>query len=160
MNETMTQVRGLYDEHGPALLRYLRRMTGHGELAEDLLHETFVQAMRGLGQLQQANSPRAWLFSIARHLGLNAIQRCRPALPLSEALAAVPVADEDPRLEPMRQAIADLPETQREALQLRLAEDLSYAEIAVVLGIPIGTVRSRLHNAVKALKERLTEHED
>jgi RNA polymerase sigma-70 factor, ECF subfamily len=155
MNEAMARVRGLYDEHGPALLRYLRRMTGRAETAEDLLHETFVQAMRGLRQLEQAASPKAWLFSIARHLGINAVQRRRLAVPLSEGMAAAQAAEEDPRLERMRTAIADLPDTQREALQLRLRDELSYEEIAEVLGVPVGTVRSRLHNAVKGLREQL-----
>src|SRR5512143_743674 len=94
MEEPMVQVRALYDEHGGALLRYLRGLTGRAELAEDLLQETFVQAMKGLDRLREAASPRAWLFSIARHLGLNALQRRRATLSLSEDIAAAPRCDE------------------------------------------------------------------
>lgn len=159
MNESMAQVRSLYDQHGGALLRYLRGMTRRSDLAEDLLQETFVQAIRGVEQLRKADSPRAWLFAIARHLGINAITRRRPVVPLSENVTAAPVLEEDPRREQMRLAITKLPDTQREALQLRLQDDLSYEEIAAVLRIPVGTVRSRLHNAVKNLRERLSTQE-
>lgn len=156
----MVQVRVLYDEHGGDLLRYLKGLTGRTEMAEDLLQETFVQAMKGLDRLREAVSARAWLFSIARHLGLNALQRRRATVSLSEDVAAAPRGDVDPRREQVRQALGDLPGPQREALTLRLAQGLSYEEIAEVLGIPVGTVRSRLHNAVKTLRERLNLSEE
>jgi RNA polymerase sigma-70 factor, ECF subfamily len=159
MNDAMAQVRALYAEHGPGLLRYLHGLTGRREIAEDLLQDTFVQAMRGVDGLVGANSPRAWLFAIARHLGINAIQRRRTTAALPEALAAAPVDEGDPRCEAMRAAIGELPEGQREALQLRLRDELTYEEIAQVLGVPVGTVRSRLHNAVKNLRERLMRDE-
>lgn len=154
MDESMNRLRGLYAEHGPALLRYLRRLTGQAESAEDLLQETFVQALKGLERLDAALSPKAWLFAIARHLGINARQRRRDMLPLAEEMLR-PQERPDPRREEVREAIAALPEKQREALQLRLAEGLSYEEIAQALDIPVGTVRSRLHAAVKSLREAM-----
>jgi RNA polymerase sigma-70 factor, ECF subfamily len=154
MDESMNRLRGLYAEHGPALLRYLHRLTGRADAAEDLLQETFVQALRGLERLDAALSPRAWLFAIARHLGINARQRRRDTLPLADEMAK-PQERLDPRREAMREAIAALPDKQREALQLRLVEGLSYEEIAQALDIPVGTVRSRLHAAVKGLRETL-----
>jgi RNA polymerase sigma-70 factor (ECF subfamily) len=160
MDEPMAQVRALYEEHGGALLRYLRRLTGRGELAEELLQETFVQAMRGLDRLREARSPRAWLFSIARHLGLNALRRPRVMAPLSDGMAATPAHEEDSRRAWVRRAIGELPDPQREALSLRLAQGLSYEEIAEVLGVPVGTVRSRLHNAVRTLRDRVKQGEE
>jgi len=145
----------LYAEHAPALLRYLHGFTRRRELAEDLLQDTFVQALRGIEGLQRADSPRAWLFAIARHLGINAIKRRRVMAALPEEVAAAPGEAGDPRCEDMLRAIRELPEGQREALQLRLRDELSYEEIAQVLEVPVGTVRSRLHNAVKNLRERL-----
>lgn len=156
----MVLVRTLYDEHGGALLRYLKGLTGRTEVAEDLLQETFVQAMRGIEQLRRAHSAKAWLFSIARHLGLNALRRTRVTAPLPEGLAVAPGCEDDPRREEVRQAISELPEPQREALSLRLSVGLSYEEIAQVLSIPVGTVRSRLHNAVRSLQERMNPGED
>lgn len=61
----------------------------------------------------------------------------------------------DPRLEPMREAITKLPPTHAEVLLLRLQQELSYEEIAQILDVPIGTVRSRLHHAVQQLREAL-----
>jgi RNA polymerase sigma-70 factor (ECF subfamily) len=69
-----------------------------------------------------------------------------------------PSDEGDERIAEMREAIVKLPEEMRETLELRLADELSYEEIAAVLEIPIGTVRSRLHNAVKKLREEL-KHE-
>jgi RNA polymerase sigma-70 factor, ECF subfamily len=158
-DERIENLAGLYKAHGPDLLRYLRRRrcagTG-GPSAEDLLQETFVQALRRSDALAGARSPRAWLFGIARHVALTAARRARPMQPL-DALAISAgresAADEDPRLDAIRSAISGLPDILREALELRLREGLSYEETADVLGIPVGTVRSRLHHAVRRLRE-------
>jgi RNA polymerase sigma-70 factor (ECF subfamily) len=150
---------GLYRAHGPDLLRYLRRRGAAGaggSSAEDLLHETFVQALRRVDALGVVRSPRAWLFGIARHVANTAARRARPMQALNFETVVTDgerPAAEDPRLESMRSAIARLPEALRETLELRLREELSYEEIADVLGVPIGTVRSRLHHAVGRLRE-------
>ena len=150
-----TAIASLYQVHGPALLRYLDRAFGHCAAPEDLLHETFVEALTTGERCLAAASPRAFLFGIARHVGLTARRRARrrPTVPLQETEPAAPA--EDPALADMRQAIGRLPDHLRETLELRLREDLSYDEIAAVLEIPVGTVRSRLHAAVKALRARL-----
>lgn len=152
MAETMRQVARLYREHGPDLLRYLRRRFADAGSAEDLLQETFVQAMRRPDRLGQAVSPRAWLFAIARNVGVSWLRRRRRPVRLPDEIASPVGAAEDPRLERMRRAIAALPAPQREALELRLREQLSYEEIADVLDVPLGTVRSRLHHAVRRLR--------
>ncbi len=142
----------MYRQHGAALLSYLSRRFGRTQCAEDLLHDTFVQALRS-GPMAATLSKRAWLFGIARHVGLTAVRRRRPTQPLPESIAAAP--NERNEVEAMRETIAELPELLRETLELRLTHDLSYEEIAAVLGIPIGTVRSRLHNAVRQLRDKL-----
>ena len=154
MNDVTDRVEDLYQRHGRALAGYLGRSFGRVEPAEDLLHETFVQALRGADRLAEATSPRAWLFGIARHVGLAACRRRRME-PLPADVAASAPAEADERLALLRRAIAQLPPPQREALDLRLTDDLSYEEIAEVLAIPVGTVRSRLHNAVERLREAL-----
>ena len=155
MDEAVTQLAKLYHEHGPALLTYLRHRFDGVESAEDLLQETLLQAARRPGRLTEAVSPRAWLFAIARNVGLTALRRRK----LTVALPAVVPVDQtrtDPRVEQMRAVIVQLPDHQREVLELRLRDELSYEEIAVVLKIPVGTVRSRLHHAVRRLREELT----
>ena len=152
MNQTSEQIEMLYRETGPGLLAYFRRRPGLATAAEDLLQDTFVRALRRPDRLTASVSPRAYLFGIARHVSQDTLRRWRPVVELTETTAS-PVAEEDVRLEPMREAIARLPEMQREALQLKLQHELSYEEIAEVLGIPTGTVRSRLHHAVRMLRE-------
>lgn len=154
MEPASEQYELLYRETGPGLLAYFRRRPGLAGAAEDLLQDTFVRALRHPERLTASVSPRAYLFGIARHVGLDALRRDRPTVALVEAEAA-PVDTEDVRLEIMREAITALPEAQREALQMKLHHELSYEEIAEVLGIPIGTVRSRLHHAVLALRAAL-----
>lgn len=147
----------LYRDLGPMLLGYFRRQPGLGPLAEDLLQDTFMRAWRGRERWPAAVSARAWLFGIARHVRLDALRRLRPVESLTCEVAAEVLDEEDPRLEPMRHAIGKLPELQREALLLKLHHELTYAEIAAVLEIPVGTVRSRLHTALEILKGELKE---
>jgi len=154
MEPATEQLELLYRETGPGLLAYFRRRPALAGAAEDLLQDTFVRALRHPDRLAAAVSPRAYLFGIARHVSLDALRRNHP----TEALAGtetVPAERDDARLGPMREAIAALPDAQREALQLKLHHELSYAEIAEVLGIPVGTVRSRLHHAVLQLRATL-----
>jgi RNA polymerase sigma-70 factor (ECF subfamily) len=158
-DERIENLAGLYRAHGPDLLRYLRRRRcagAGGSSAEDLLQETFVQALRRSDAFAGARSPRAWLFGIARHVALTAARRTGPMQALDAVAISAgrePATDEDPRLDAVRSAISGLPDILREAIELRLREGLSYEEIADVLGIPVGTVRSRLHHALRRLRE-------
>lgn len=149
----MTEIEALYREHGAALLDYLRRNHPSGDSAHDLLQETFLQALRNADRLTEVVSPRAWLFAIARNVMRTAMRRRRPtALPEQAVASALSV---NPQVEHMREAIAHLPQPQRDALQLRVGYGLTYEEIATVLEIPVGTVRSRLHHAVRRLRNAM-----
>jgi RNA polymerase sigma-70 factor (ECF subfamily) len=150
---SMEKIEHLYHAHGPALLRYLQRNFGRCAAAEDLLQETFVQALRRQDRLSVADSPRAWLFGIARHVGLTALRRNRPTESLE--VMSPKLAEPNPELATMREAISLLPPAMREPLELRLRENLSYEEIAAMLEIPIGTVRSRLHTAMQKLRDAM-----
>jgi RNA polymerase sigma-70 factor, ECF subfamily len=148
----MSELERLYQSHGAALLAYLRRSFAWCGEPEDMLHDTFVQALRQRDRLEQAVSRQAWLFGIARHVGLTAARRHRPTL---EIHAEQPAEAQNPELLAMRQAMADLPAELRQTLELRLHDRLSYEEIAEVLEIPIGTVRSRLHVAMIRLRRSM-----
>ncbi len=154
MDTQLEQLERLYREVGPALLGYFRRQPALASNAEDLLQDTFVRALKRVDRLPPPVSPRAYLFGIARHVSIDALRRLRPVEELTPDTPAV-TKPEDDRLEPMRHAIAGLPETHREALLLKLQQELSYEEIAEVLAIPVGTVRSRLHYAVLHLRQTL-----
>jgi RNA polymerase sigma factor (sigma-70 family) len=149
---------GLYQLHGPAILRYLQRRFGRAACAEDLLQETFVRALGNRGGLEGAASARAFLFGIARHVGLAAARRAR--LRRVDVLEETAAREEsDPALAEMRAAIERLPEQIRETLEFRLRDELTYEEIAAVLGIPVGTVRSRLHAAMRLLRDEINPGE-
>lgn len=153
-DQNLDRLEKLYQEMGPALLGYFRRQPALAGAAEDLLQDTFVRALRRIDRLQSSVSQRAYLFGIARHVGLDALRRMRPVGGLA---IDTPGAAEQPdeRLEAMRLAIDRLPEPQRETLLLKLQQELSYSEIAEVLEIPVGTVRSRLHHALLTLRQNL-----
>ncbi len=143
----------MYREIGPELLTYFQRRHGSPQTAEDLLQETFAAVMKNPDRLLQADSPRAYLFGVARNLSAEMHRRSHPM----EELPAEPQMDDDlpadPRLEMMREAIVRLNADSRQVLELRLRRELSYEEMAAALGVPIGTVRSRLHHAVRQLRE-------
>ena len=153
------EIESLYREHGASLLRYLGRTFGSCAPAEDLLQETFVHALGRPAECMAAESPRAFLFGIARHVGLTAVRRAevRATVPIADVEAKAHAGDEP--FEAMRAAIAKLPAAVRETLEFRLRDELSYDEIASIMAIPLGTVRSRLHTAMRLLQDELNPRE-
>ena len=119
------------------------------------MQETFAAVMKNPDRLLRADSPRAYLFGVARNLSAEMHRRSHPM----EELPAEPPMDEaetaDPRLAVMREGIVRLNAASRQVLELRLQRELSYEEMAATLGVPVGTVRSRLHHAVRQLREHL-----
>jgi RNA polymerase sigma-70 factor, ECF subfamily len=158
MSETaQADVERLYRESREALTSFFRRRHNSSHAAEDLLQETFLQLMRRMDRCRTATSPRGYLFGIARHVSADAWRRARPMGEEDVSVESVAAPPPDPRLAAARETIAALPSLQREVLDLRFQHDLSYLEIAEALGIPVGTVRSRLHNALELLRARLEQ---
>jgi RNA polymerase sigma-70 factor (ECF subfamily) len=155
----------LYARYERPLFRFIRRHHPAQEDAEDVLHETFLALLRDGPSARRAASLRAWLFQVARNLCLNRHRSRRRA---TEALAGhasppalgAPTPHPDHGLEhaQARQgliaAVAGLPGELAELYQLR-ASGLSYDEMASVLAIPIGTVKSRMHAMVSRLREEI-----
>jgi RNA polymerase sigma-70 factor, ECF subfamily len=151
MNDFAQELETHYIELGPMLLAYFRRQGPLANSADDLVQETFLRAWRQRARWRAAVSPRAYLYGIARHVGLDALRRLRPSEPLDANVANEATVLDDERLAQLRTVIARLPHVHREPLLLKLQQELSYAEIADVLGLPVGTVRSRLHYAIERL---------
>lgn len=153
MDERTACLQQLYAQVGARLLAYLTRQTADSAEAEELLHDTFVAAASNMAGLLAAENREAWLFGIARNLARAHLRhrKHRAASPLNDLASKAP-PEEDERVIAMRDAICELPEAQRDALQMRLVEDMSYAEIAEATSVPIGTVRSRIHHAVMSLR--------
>jgi RNA polymerase sigma factor (sigma-70 family) len=144
----------VFDRHAPAIFRFAAHRLGR-QAAEDVLAETFTRAFAARRRAHTVNgSLRAWLYKIASNLIADELRRRERASVAHERLRAgaadaqfapdAGVAAIDPELVA---ALAGLREQEREALLLLAWGELSYAEIAVVTGDPIGTVRSRLSRA-------------
>lgn len=153
----------LFRDVADDLTRYfLRRHGGGGDSAQDLVQETFVEMARGLEKGSRPRSPRGYLFGIARrvsHAAWRRRYREREWVSADASTEMVAAPEMDERVDAAREVISQMPDLQREVLELRFTQQLSYAEIAEALGIPVGTVRSRLHNAVFAVRERLLHDE-
>ena len=162
-----------------AVFRFsLRLSAGNAAEAEDIVQETFLRAYRHWDSYQPGTSARSWLFTIARNVFLRTRERQarRPESNASdidfnaEALAAVSVFEDAKSADPERRffdsfidaevtaAIERLPEEFRSAVVLSDVEGLNYAEIAAVLGIPIGTVKSRLYRGRRLLERALLDY--
>lgn len=134
-------------------------------LAEDLTHETLVRALARGGQLRDPDRLRSWLFGILANQWRDHLRALRPALDIDEMVDECASADPTPDeacgraqiAARVRGAVARLPMGQRQVLTLVDLEELSYAEVAAALGIPIGTVMSRLCRARGALRELLVQ---
>ncbi len=145
--------------HIPSLRRYARALTGDPQRADDLVQDTLERALRK-GSLWRAGSDlRAWLFTLMHNLRVNDLRADKGlAFPGDEDLPEIPsLPTQQDRLavRDLDRALARLPVEQREVLLLVGLEDLSYGEAAKVLGVPIGTVMSRLSRGRERLQALL-----
>jgi RNA polymerase sigma-70 factor (ECF subfamily) len=156
----------LVDRFAARTLAYLRGLTG--EEAEDVQQDVWLTVYRSIGGLSNPGGFRTWLFRTTRHRAIDWLRRRKRERELMEDVAlelqdAGVTGDADPmpaisavRFDAM---LAGLPPPQREVLLLRYRDEMSYAEIALVVGCPIGTVRTRLHHAKRRLQEQLDRGE-
>lgn len=153
----------------PVLLRVARRITGDAVDAEDLVQETVIRAYRAVDRFD-GRYPRAWLLTILRNTWRNMNRRTRPhLLDNGDEMLTVPAAGADGRSGAeelvvdgvidahLASEFLDLPEHHRVIVTLVDIDGLSYQEAADVLGIPTGTVMSRLHRARRRLRKRLEQ---
>jgi len=139
------------------------RITGHHADAQDAAQEAFVKAYRSLRTFRGDASFSTWLHRIAVNAALDAVRRRPPASPApleGVGVSLDPLADQAERVEArerIHRAIAALPLEQRVVVTLRDVQGWSYEEIAVIVEIPVGTVRSRLARGREALRAALAD---
>jgi len=149
----------LYGLYRKPLASYLYRLCWNRPLAEDLLQEAFLRLWRAAPGYEPSAKVSTYVFRIAHNLFINESARRREKVlegPGPETRAD-PASDLQRRevQESVRRAVEELPEGERECLLLAEFHGFRYAEIAEILGIPVGTVKSRMFSAVQRLRETL-----
>lgn len=145
-------------EQLPRLRRYARALTGDVNRADDLVQDTLERALAKLDLWQPGSDLRAWLFTLMHNLFVNQIRIRRPQETVMEDALDEPVSGgqmEALAARDIHAALAQLPEEQREVLLLVGLEQFGYAEAAQVLGVPAGTVMSRLSRARERMRQML-----
>ena len=165
--------------HLDAVYRFALRLSGSPDQAEDLVQETFLRAFRSWGQYTRGTAAKSWLFTICRNIFLRGRERVRRhdeiveqeavRVPSGAELvnplwASVDGVDPEGRFfgsivdGRIMEAVAGLPEDFRTAVVLSDVEGLGYGEIAELLEIPVGTVKSRLFRGRRQLQQALYEY--
>jgi RNA polymerase sigma-70 factor (ECF subfamily) len=141
----------LYYRYRDWVLHMAFRFTADRDLALDVLQETFVYFSRKFPGFRLTAKLTSFLYPAVRNYSIAARRKRERFVP-DEMIAEVP-APVSPNAADLREVLAQLPEAQREVLLLRFVDGMSMEEIAAAARIPVGTVKSRLHYAVKSLRE-------
>lgn len=146
--------------------RFLRRLTGRDDLADDLAQDTFMRMLNYADRYDPKYPMRTWLLTIARRLSINSGRRQGRMIP-TEEFHGVQRTEEAPDLLAERtdenrflrvklnKALVQLSESQRQAILLFHQQGLPVQEVAEVMGLPVGTVKSHLHRGRAAMKKLL-----
>jgi RNA polymerase sigma-70 factor (ECF subfamily) len=175
----LTQLRGgdvgavaaLMERYQHRLYRYLLRIVRQPHTAEDLFQQTWLRVMERIGRFDPQRSFEGWLFALAHNLAIDHLRRYQPEslddpLPSGDSRAELTEGTGPGALEQLlsqeragwvAEALTLLPLVFREVLTLRFEEEMKLEEMAVVLGLPLGTVKTRLHRALKHLRRSLEE---
>ncbi len=165
----------LLQRHGKAIFNFIYRFVGNRQEAEDLTQDTFVRVLQSAPSFNSHQRFTTWAYQIATNLCIDAHRKAqyRHVVSLDECLGeddqtlGDTVPDPQANTEEMvqklslrrdiRRAIRALPTEQRIVVMLNQYQGMTYREIAEVLGCPLGTIKSRMHHALKALRAALKE---
>jgi RNA polymerase sigma-70 factor (ECF subfamily) len=146
----------------PSLRRYARAMLRDGDLADDLVQDCLERVITHWDERRRAEDTRQWVFAIAHNLAVNKLrQETRRGIHVAiedvDETAMVCPADQEHRVRhnELMRALDTLPQDQRSVILMISVEDLSYAEVAQALGVPVGTVTSRLARGREKLQRAL-----
>lgn len=150
----------LYQRHHRQVFNYVARLTRNPEEAQDLLQDVFLAVWRGASGFRGEAGVKTWLFRIAHHQTVSWLRRRRPVVPLEEWDE---LGDPGPeqlviaswQRQKLSAALDRLSVKHRAVLELAFVHEMSYNEIAKVVGCPVGTVKSRMSYALQALSGAL-----
>lgn len=149
----------IYERHASGVARALASFAGPDrDLLDDLVQDVFLRVIRGLPSYTASHPFPHWLYTIALNVGRNHARRQSKVVPVNpsdlEAMAGAGAPADETASVTLTRLVSRLPVAMREVVSLRAGADMSYGEIAEVLGIPEGTARSRMHNALRLLRSR------
>lgn len=158
----------LYSRYGPLILGFLNARVNNQALAEEILQDVMLAAWENADKFEARSKVKTWLLVIARNRAINSYRKRRlPVIDIADAFTLssddttpIEAAMRSDRKDRVREALQHLPEAQREVLVLTFYHQLTGPEIAEVLGISLGTVKSRLHRAKELLKQVLLQEDD
>lgn len=155
----------LYRRHADGLFWFLVRLAGDRMLAEEILQDVLLAVWRGAGGFAGRSQVRTWMYGIARRQAHNRLRSVRPAETTLDEVAEMTATEPGPEelvlagveRDRVMAAVDRLSLVHREVIVLTFLADMPQAEIAAVIGVPVGTVKSRLHHARAALVRSLSE---
>ena len=161
----MSEIADRLESEIPRLRRYARALTRDAARADDLVQSCLVRALAKRHLWQEGTDLRAWLFTILHNQHVNDVRRSARGgteVPVEDVAASLPVRENATgalQLRDLDRALGRLPETQRQVILLVSLEGMAYEQVAQILNIPIGTVRSRLSRGREMLRELMSAHE-
>lgn len=161
---TQAEFNQMVGDHAAALYRLAYRLVGHRHEAEDLVQDTFRSAWKSRGSFRAGSGQRGWLAAILRRRAADHWRRPpRPSLTADGLAPEVGRSDDEPGRDEcsdqMQRGLRQLPAELREALLLVVVGELTHHEAAETLGVPLGTVLSRVSRARRRLREYLLNGE-
>lgn len=143
--------------------KYARRMTNTDDAADEIVQNVWLRVLRGIGRLRDGSKWRAWLFGIARRALMDRLREQYAAPDLGDIdVTGLPAPEggdgpdvSESELAAVEHELARLPVVEREVLMLFYLRELSLGEVADVLGVPVGTVKSRLFRARRLLRREV-----
>lgn len=155
----------LMDRYGGPLLHFAHRLVGDIHMAEEICQDTMLKAWQQAGTFRMDGHLKAWLFRVARNNAIDHIRRKRLPTEEFQVVYEAPTPDHLPDSEAERawlstvvlDALTLIPDQYREVILMRFFQDKCYQEISEILGVPLGTVKSRLNYALKGLAKVLLQ---
>jgi RNA polymerase sigma-70 factor, ECF subfamily len=157
----MSEFHRLIEQQIPRLRRYARALTRNRERADDLVQDTLARALAKEDRWQPGTNLRAWLFTIMHNQNVNTVRRGvreSAAVDIESVSSGLPATTDTTasrRMFELERALAQLPLEQRQVILLVGLEGMSYEESAGILGVPVGTIRSRLSRGRDGLRKLL-----
>jgi RNA polymerase sigma-70 factor, ECF subfamily len=165
-NQNPAAFKSVFVAYTPRVRAYMIRRGVDAATAEEIAQETLLTVWRKAALYASATGhPNAWIFTIARNLRVDRLRRERPCQELTSAVFDLASADQSADdavadkevTQAVRLALAQLPQHQREIIQLAYVDGLSHSEIAVRLSLPLGTVKSRMRLGYEKLHSALSD---